>query len=375
MSDVSRDGLADALRVGLVCPYSMSAPGGVQDQVKGLARSLTRMGHHAEVIAPGRCESVDVVSVGVGRSHDYATNGSIAPLAPQPTAAWRTMAAIHRGDFDVLHLHEPLAPSITLAALMTRGTPIVGTFHAAGDRTLYPWFAPPLRALAQRLDIRVAVSDSARALAQQFLGGTYEVLFNGVDLAAYAGPPPPRTPMPSVLFLGRHDPRKGLDVLLRASRQLPPDVILFVAGEGPDTAELRRTHTGSRVRWLGRVSDAEKIRRLRSAWVVCAPSLHGESFGMVLLEAMAAGTPIVASDLPGYRSLTDDGNAAFLTPAGDPEGLADALSTALFNPTEAHERAERGAAIAARMSIETLASRYVSLYRRVIRQRVVDASN
>lgn len=254
---------------------------------------------------------------------------------------------------------------------MTRGTPIVGTFHAAGDRTLYPWLASPLRMLAQRLDARVAVSDSAMALARQYLGGTYEVLFNGIDLTLFAGPPPPRTPTPSVLFLGRHDPRKGLDTLLRASKLLPPDVLLFVVGDGPDTPELRRAHTGSRVRWLGRISDAEKVRRLRSAWVLRAPSLHGESFGIVLLEAMAARTPIVASDLAGYRSLTDEGRSAFLAPPGDPEALASALSTALFDPAAASSRAVHGATIAARMSIDELARRYVALYRRVIDQRGV----
>ncbi|MEY4338904.1 MAG: hypothetical protein RLZ14_754 [Actinomycetota bacterium] len=352
----------------------MSAPGGVQDQVTGLARALTRLGHHAEVIAPGHCDHRDVESVGVGRSHAYAANGSMAPLAPQPSAAVRTIAAIHRGDFDVLHLHEPLAPSITLAALMTRGTPIVGTFHAAGDRTPYSWFAPPLRMLAQRLDARVAVSDSARDLAAQFLGGTYEVLFNGIDLTPYEGPPPPRTAAPSVLFLGRHDPRKGLDVLLRASRQLPPEVLLYVAGDGPDTAELQRSHRGSRVRWLGRISDADKVRRLRSAWALCAPSLHGESFGIVLLEAMAAGTPIAASDLPGYRSLTDHGAAALLSAPGDVDGLAESLSTALFQPAVTAPLVARGSAIAARMSIDELARRYVAIYERAIAQRVADAA-
>lgn len=361
-----RDGLADALRVGLVCPYSMSAPGGVQDQVTGLARSLTRMGHFAEVIAPGRCDHADVESVGVGRSHAYAANGSMAPLALQPSAAMRTIAAIHRGEFDVLHLHEPMAPGITLPALMTRGTPIVGTFHAAGDRTPYPWFASPLRMLAQRLDARVAVSDSARDLAAQFLGGTYDVLFNGIDLGPYIGAAPPRTTEPSVLFLGRHDPRKGLEVALRASQQLPPEVLLYVAGDGPDTAELQRSHRGSRVRWLGRISDTDKVRRLRSVWALCAPSLHGESFGIVLLEAMAAGTPIVASDLPGYRSLSHDGAAALLSAPGDVDGLAESLSIALFEPAITAPKVACGSAIAAGLSIDELARRYVAIYQRVI---------
>jgi phosphatidylinositol alpha-mannosyltransferase len=346
----------------------MSVPGGVQDQVVGLAKSLTRRGHEVVVIAPGSVTDRTIRSVGVGRSFRYRVNGSVAPIAPQPTAAVRALMAIARCRLDVLHLHEPMAPSITLPALIAHQAPVVGTFHAAGDHTPYPVFAPPLRMLARRLDARVAVSQSARELAAMHMPGEYEVLFNGIDLHPFEGPQPSRTERPTVLFLGRHDPRKGLDVLLRAALSLPPDVLLWVAGDGPDTSHLHRLHHGPNVRWLGRISDAEKVRRMRSAWAVCAPSLHGESFGIVLLEAMAAGTPLVASDLPGYRSLTDDGRAAVLVPPGDAAALAAALRRVLAAPPGPSAAVQHGKVLAAACSIDRLAGCYEQLYRRVAQQ-------
>ena len=346
--------------MGLVCPYSMSVPGGVQDQVVGLARSLGERGHEVVVIAPGKVADPSVRSVSTGRSFRYRVNGSVAPIAPQPTAALRAIAAIAAHRLDVLHLHEPMAPSITLPALLAHQAPVVGTFHAAGDHTPYPVFAPPLRVLAQRIDARVAVSESARELAAMHMPGRYEVLFNGIDLRPFEGPAPLRTARPTVLFLGRHDPRKGLDVLLHAARSLPRDVVLWVAGDGPDTATLHHLHHGPNVRWLGRITDADKVRRMRSAWAVCAPSLHGESFGIVLLEAMAAGTPLVASDLPGYRSLTDDGRAAELVPPGDAPALAEALRRVLSNPSPA--MVQHGRSLAAECSIDRLAACYERIY-------------
>jgi phosphatidylinositol alpha-mannosyltransferase len=344
----------------------MSVPGGVQDQVMGLARALGQRGHRAVVIAPGKVADPSIESVNAGRWFRYRVNGSVAPIAPQPTAALRAIAAISSLRLDVLHLHEPMAPSITLPALMAHQAPVVGTFHAAGEHTPYPVFAPTLRLLARRLDARVAVSESARDLAAMHMPGRYEVLFNGIDLRPFDGPAPPRTARPTVLFLGRHDPRKGLDVLLQAARSLPRDVLLWVAGDGPATAELHQLHHGPNVRWLGRISDAEKVRRMRTAWAVCAPSLHGESFGIVLLEAMAAGTPLVASDLPGYRSLTDDGLAATLVPPGDAVALAVALRDVLDQPACAASRVQHGRQLAASYSIERLAECYEIIYRQVV---------
>jgi phosphatidylinositol alpha-mannosyltransferase len=162
-------------------------------------------------------------------------------------------------------------------------------------------------------------------LAQQHLGGSYELLFNGIDVSRYGAPTAEAAGM-TILFLGRHEPRKGLDVLLDALPLLPRYVSVRVAGNGPATARLRERHRGDeRIRWLGRLTEAGKIRELQAASVLCAPSRHGESFGMVLLEAMAAGTPIVASDVPGYRSLSSRADAAHLVPPGNPNVLAAGL--------------------------------------------------
>lgn len=224
-------------------------------------------------------------------------------MAPHPAAAWRTRRALGQGGHDVVHLHEPLAPSITIPALLLASAPLVGTFHAAGERTPYraPGLAPVARRLARRLRVRVAVSDAAAELAQRHLGGCYHVVGNGLDPTRFASPRPPLAVPRSILFLGRDEPRKGLPVLLRALRSLSDDVVLRVADPGCPTG---RPGADPRVRWLGPLDEAAKVDELQRASVVCAPSLGGESFGLVLLEAMAAGTPVVASDLPGYRAAT-----------------------------------------------------------------------
>ncbi len=316
------------MRIAAVCPYSLSVPGGVQHQVLGLAREVRLLGHEVDVIAP--CDGEPPTgAVSVGRSYRFRVNGSSAPMAPTPAAAARTIRVLASGRYDILHLHEPLAPSITIAALLAHSAPIVGTFHAAGDSTPYRWFGPPLKLLARRIDARVAVSPSASDLVGRHLGGRCEVLFNGVEAsiraAAFPEPSVAAAP-PNILFVGRHDPRKGLEVLLQAMAGLPGDVVLRVAGDGPDRARLQaRFAADARIQWLGRISEADKIQHLRAASVVCVPSLFGESFGIVILEAMAVGTPVIASDLPGYRQLTANGTAAVLVAPSDPIALADAV--------------------------------------------------
>ena len=349
------------MRIGLVCPYSLSAPGGVQQQVLGLARALERQGHEVSIVAPGEVPR-DCSGISVGRAFGFRVNGSIAPMAPQPTAAARAVRAIRRGGFDVLHLHEPLAPSITIPVLLAHPAPMVGTFHAAGHRTPYRWAAPLLRGLASRIDVRAAVSEPAAQLAQQHLGGSYELLFNGIDVSRYQAPAAEAAGM-TILFLGRHEPRKGLDVLLDALPLLPRCVSVRVAGNGPATARLRERHRGDeRIRWLGRLTEADKIRELHAASVLCAPSRHGESFGMVLLEAMAAGTPIVASDVPGYRSLSSQADAAHFVPPGDPNALAAGLLRVLSDHRLAADLRAKGAEIVTRFSMDALALRYAQIY-------------
>ena len=353
------------VRVGLVCPYSLSARGGVQGQVVGLARALERLGLDATIIAPGAVPP-DLDGTSVGRAFRFRVNGSVAPMAPQPAAALRTVRALAGGGFSVLHLHEPLAPSITIPALLSHPVPVVGTFHAAGDHTPYRWLGAPLRRLAGRIDARVAVSEPAAQLARRHLGGSYEVLFNGIDADRFRGPAPAQADSGTILFLGRHEPRKGLDVLLDAISSLPPDVTVRVAGDGPTTARLRERHRRDpRISWLGPLTEADKISHLRAASVLCAPSRHGESFGMVLLEAMAAGTPAVASDVAGYRSLGEQSGAVLLVPPDDPRELAAALRRVLSDRRLAADLRARGEDHVRRCSMDELAVRYVEIYERV----------
>jgi phosphatidyl-myo-inositol alpha-mannosyltransferase len=351
------------VRIGLVCPYSLSIPGGVQAQVLGLARVLRRRGHEARVLGPCDGPPPEPMITPLGDSIPTAANGSMAPLAPDPAAALRTIRVIRDEDFDVLHLHEPLAPGPTLTALILHAAPTVATFHAAGRSSSYRWLNPLVRRLAQRIDVRCAVSKDAVALAQSHLGGTYELLYNGIDEARFALAEPWKTDDRAVMFVGRHEERKGLAVLLDAASDLPPDVRIWVASDGPQTAELRAAHRADgRIEWLGRITEEEKIARLRAARVACFPSLHGESFGVVLLEAMAAGTPVVASDLAGYRNVATHGADALLVPPGDPRALAHALDAVLADDLlSAHLRAGGDQRVDA-FSMGALADRYLDLY-------------
>jgi phosphatidylinositol alpha-mannosyltransferase len=354
------------MRVGVVCPYSISVPGGVQEQVLGLARALRQKGHLARVLAPSDGPPPDGFVTPLGNSIPTAANGSVAPIAPDPSAQLRFIRAVRDEGFDVLHLHEPLVPGATQTAALLKPTPLVGTFHAAGDSASYRYLGPALRWYAGRLDVRVVVSAEAEALAIEHLGGTYERLFNGIEIERFEDVEPWPTTGPTIFFLGRHEPRKGLDVLLAALPRLPAEVTVWVGSDGPDTERLRVRHAGDpRIEWLGRLSDDEKRRRLRAADVFCAPSLRGESFGVVLLEAMAAGAAIVGSDLSGYRLVARPDQESLLVPPGDPGALADALGRVLHDDGLRRRLVAAGTVRADTFSMDRLAERYLELYERV----------
>ena len=350
------------MRVGLVCPYSLTIPGGVQGQVMGLARSLRRMGVEARVLAPCDGPPPDESVTPLGNSLPTAANGSIAPLAPDPPAQLRTIRVLRDEHFDVLHLHEPLAPGPTNTAAIMKSAPLLGTFHRAGYSTAYHYLRSIAQLVANRLDYRCAVSEDARRLVQERLGGRYELVFNGVELHA---PSSERieTSQPTIFFVGRHEPRKGLSILLDALQYLPEDVRLWVGGDGPETDALKAQSRGdARVEWLGRISDAEKHARMRGADVFCAPSLFGESFGVVLLEAMAAQTPIVASGLDAYAIVARPGKDALLSEPGDAAALAASLKRVLFDKDTARSLVASGLDRAQQFSMDNLASRYVEIY-------------
>ena len=359
---------APLVRVGLVSPYSLSLPGGVQGQVLGLARALRSQGHQVRVLGPCDGAPPEVGITPLGNSIPTAANGSMAPVAPDPSNALRTISALRDEHFDVVHLHEPIAPGCTVTTLVYSSAPMVGTFHAAGTSAPYRWLAPLTCWLANRLTIRCAVSEDARDLAARHLGGEYVLLHNGIDVERFTKATPWPTEGPTVLFLSRHEERKGLDVLIAALPGLPAHARVWVASDGPDTARLKAAAAGDpRVEWLGRIDDEEKMRRLRGAHVLCAPSLRGESFGMILLEAMAAETPIVASDLPGYRKVVGTGEpAALLVPPGDAAALGTALRRVLEDADLAASLSAAGDDRAATFSMDRLAGRYLDLYRSAI---------
>lgn len=354
------------MKVGILCPYSVTIPGGVQGQVLALARALRTKGHPTRVLAPADGVPPDAGVTPLGASVPTAANGSIAPVAPDPSAQLRTMRAILDEDFDVLHLHEPLAPGPTMTALLLNAVPMIGTFHAAGDSSSYRYAAPVLRWGLRRLRHRVAVSPDARELAHRYLAGEYELLFNGIEIDRYAHGPVTAGEGPTIFFCGRHEPRKGLALLLEALQSLPSDVTVWVGSDGPETERLQTAYAGDRrIVWLGRISDEDKMARLRGADVFCTPALMGESFGVVLLEAMAAGTAVVASDLDGYRNVATHGQDSLLATVGDAGALADALRTALGDEQRRAELVEAGRERAGQFSMDLLADLYLERYERI----------
>lgn len=357
----------------MVSPYSVSVPGGAQRQAVALAVALARRGVEVEVLAPtgpGTAPAPDLGGVplaDLGRALSIAVNGSRAPVAPFPWTAARALRLLHGGRYDVVHLHEPFVPGPTLAALAAGPRPLVGTFHRAGSDAAYRALGRGLGRLGRRLGAAVAVSDAARDTAAGVLGmrpGRFEVLWNGVDVEAFERARPIVGTRPAVVFTGRHEPRKGLGVLLEAFASVDADAELWVCGKGPETASLQaREPHDPRVLWLGQVGDEELAGRLAGATVFCSPALGGESFGLVLAEAMAAGTAVVASDLPGYRIAL--AGAGVLVSPGDAGALARALNDLLGAPRRRAELVAAGRARARALSVDTLAARYLEIYERL----------
>ena len=325
------------MRIGMVCPYSFDVPGGVQSHVLQLAEVMHDRGHVVSVLAPTSSDAHDSLPdyvVSGGKAVPIPYNGSVARLRFGPATHRMVKRWLADGEFDVLHLHEPNAPSLSMLALNIAEGPIVATFHTSTTKSLtLSVFEPILRPMHEKIVGRIAVSDLARRWQMESLGSDAVEIPNGVDVGAFASAPPmdgyPRAGK-SVLFLGRYDePRKGMEVLLRALPRLVQrfaDIEVLIVGRG-DEDELRRSagKLAKHLRFLGQVDDAAKASALRSADVYCAPNTGGESFGIVLVEAMAAGTAVVASDLDAFRRVLMDGAAGRLVPVDDDGQLADAL--------------------------------------------------
>lgn len=306
------------MRVGIACPYSWDVPGGVQAHVRDLADHLIALGHEVSVLTPvDDPDEADLPPyvVPAGRAVPVPYNGSVARLVFGPLSLARARRWVREGRFDVLHVHEPTVPSVSMLACFAASGPMVATFHTATARSrALQVFGTALQPVLEKVTGRIAVSPAARRVVVEHLGGDAVLVPNGVEVARFAGatPLPGRPSGPTVVFLGRLDEgRKGLAVLLEALPELVrlvPDVRLLVAGPG-DADDVRAAVPRSlrdRVELLGRVSDEDKPRVFASGHVYCAPNTHGESFGIVLVEAMAAGTPVVASDLEAFRRVLLD---------------------------------------------------------------------
>jgi phosphatidylinositol alpha-mannosyltransferase len=334
------------LRVGIVCPYSFDAPGGVQFHIRDLAEALMELGHHVSVLAPADegTEIPDYITSG-GKALPIKYNGSVARLTFGPRAAGRVRRWLKEGQFDILHLHEPMTPSLSMLALWNARGPIVGTFHTALIRSralqfVYPMVRPSL----EKFSARIAVSEDARRTLIDHLGGDAIVIPNGVYVDAFASAQPDdrwtgTKEAPTIAFLGRLDePRKGLQVLTAAIPgvlKLFPGARFLVAGRGDEGKALALETLGelaSSVEFLGGISDEEKAALLSSVDLYIAPQTGGESFGIVLVEAMSAGAVVVASNLGAFERVLDYGRAGFMFTNGDGDDLARQIILALENP-------------------------------------------
>lgn len=334
------------MRIGLVCPYSLDVAGGVQNHVRDLSETLLDAGHCVSLLAPVS-EGNDVVDVppyvvSAGRAVPVPYNGSVARLTFGPLSAARTRRWLRDGDFDLVHVHEPMAPSISLIALAASSAPVVATFHTATERSrAMAAAAGVLRPALDKIVGRIAVSQIALQTVGQHLGGSAVIVPNGLFVERFTGLRTARSEQPeapTIVFLGRFDePRKGLAVLLEAFSGVlaeRPGARLVVAGRGDEGAAAARLSGQSRaaVSFLGEIGDQDRARLLAGADVFVAPNLGGESFGIVLIEAMAAGAPVVASDIPAFAAVCENGRLGALFANGDAEDLTRAVLETLTAP-------------------------------------------
>ncbi len=361
------------MRIGLVCPYSFDAHGGVQNHVLELAEALTAAGHVARVLGPGeQGDHLPEHVTATGRAVPVPFNGSVARVSFGPLVAGRVRRWLEEGRFDVLHLHEPNTPSVAALALWSARVPVVATYHTAQER---PWAlsasaATVLRGGLDKIARHVAVSDEAAATLRRYQDVEPIVIPNGIRASRFG--PRAAAERRTVVFLGRVDePRKGLPLLLEAlpavlSRH--PDVDLLVLGAGDPTAvaRLRRglpLDVRDRVVFLGAVDDVTKAQTLRSAAAYVAPHLGGESFGIVLAEALASEVPVVAADLPAFVDVLGGGRDGVLFPAGDVAALAGALDATLTDPPSAAELARRAQSAHERFDWSRVMPRVLAVYR------------
>jgi phosphatidyl-myo-inositol alpha-mannosyltransferase len=363
-----------AVRVLLSCPYAWDAPGGVQVHVRELASRLAARGHETIVLAPaGERVRDDLVRV-VGRPVRIPYGGKVAPICFS-RASWRRIRrTLEVFEPDVVHAHEPFSPSTSMMSVLATDAPVVATFHAYHDRSrLLEAAAPLLRSVARRIDAAVAVSRAAGRFVAPVVPGGVEIVPNGVDVERFAQPGPPAAGLPDgkiLLWVGRLDPQKGFPIMVRAFGRLAteyPDLSLVVAGDGRDrhAADMLTEDARARVLMLGSVPNVELPAYLAAADVFASPATGHESFGLVLVEALAAGVPVVATDIPGYREVIRDGVDGLLVPPSDAAALASAIRRVLVEPDLASALAHTGRARAREFSWDVVVPRIEAIYERV----------
>ncbi len=362
------------LKVGIVSPYGYPHPGGVNEHVRFTYEALRRMGHDAWIVTSkyGRERESEGHVIRLGTGWAAPANGSVGrvTLGLRFKRQAREVLAQHR--FDILHFHEPFVPFLSPTMLDASETVNVATFHAFGGFSPSYWIGSRFAGrLAAKLDGRIAVSTAARHFTNRYFPGEYRIIPNGVDLERFAGAAPLeelRDGILNILFVGRFEERKGLIHLLKAYHRLRKrkvDARLLVVGAGPKQREYRR-FVGLRgirdVEWLGRVSDEDKVRYFASADIYCAPNTGQESFGIVLLEAMAAGVPIVASDIHGFKRVIERNVQGLLVEPRNPRALAAALYRLAIDPDLRHEMGEAGRARAPEFSWDRVTEQIVEFY-------------
>ncbi|MDQ8703196.1 glycosyltransferase family 4 protein [Streptomyces sp. LHD-70] len=377
------------MKIGIVCPYSWDVPGGVQFHIRDLAEHLIRWGHEVSVLAPADDDTpLPPYVVSAGRAVPVPYNGSVARLNFGFLSAARVRRWLHDGTFDVIHIHEPASPSLGLLTCWAAQGPIVATFHTSNPRSramiaAYPILQPAL----EKISARIAVSEYARRTLVEHLGGDAVVIPNGVDVDFFAkAEPKPEWQSEgarssdtggggrrggTIGFIGRIDePRKGLPVLMKALPRIleeRPQTRLLVAGRGDEEEAVATLPLDmrSRVEFLGMVSDEDKARLLRSVDVYVAPNTGGESFGIILVEALSAGAPVLASDLDAFTQVLDHGSAGDLFANEDADALADAALRLLGDPARREGLRERGSAHVRRFDWSTVGADILAVYETV----------
>ena len=361
------------IKIGMVCPYGWDSPGGVQTHIRELARHLLDEGHQVSVFAPVTNEESiqEDWLVNAGKPISIPVNGSVARVLFGPIASSRVKQWIAQGDFDLLHLHEPAIPSLSLLACSAATGPMVGTFHVSSpkQKAIYA-IGPILEPIVEKLTARIAVSESARKTLKEHFDTDAVVIPNGIEGAQYANAQPTihwRNPN-TLGFIGRfEEPRKGLQVLLAALpiiARFIPDVRILIAGPGDGDEFIKGLDVGlrNRIVFLGFLTDQEKASLLKSIDIYVAPNTGGESFGIILTEALSAGTPVVASDIPAFKAVLENGDAGLLFKNEDSSDLAKVLIGLLRDSEKQKQLSNRGKLSSQKYDWQVVAEQILTVY-------------